>query len=631
MSVHRRARSVRWGSLLTSAVLAIGLGSLIGAVASAAPAPQAPATQTPTVQAAPTQAGAFGPIDPVRLLDTRTGNGAPKARLAPGASITVTFTGRGGIPTTNVSTVVAAVTVVTPSGSGTLSIAPNGKPTKRAVIINFGPKQGISSTAFLPIGTGGKVVFTNNSGGTIDLVADTTGYYRSGTPTTAGAFGPIDPVRLIDTRTGNGTPKTKLAPGATIAVTLTGRGNIPASNVSTVAAALTVVGPVKPGTLSVAPNGAPGKRAVVINFTAGRSISSTALLPVGTDGKVLFTNNSGGTIDVVADTTGYYRAGAPTGNGTYGPIDPVRLLDTRTGNGTAQVRLPARASINVTFTGRGGIPATGVSTVAAALTVVSPAAGGTLSVAPNGNPTKRAVVINFAAAQGISSTALLPVGAGGGVVLTNNSTGPIDLVADVTGYDLDIDLTATPTWDTPDPVYHPLGDLRSVSCTSTAFCMATDGVRTLRYDGTWHTQLLASDTTTSTALPPTSAPPSAPAVRRSGTAPAGPAPRSARRQRWPAPPPSPACRRLSAPPSTRPVMRTSTPARVGAAACASTTRRTPRPRCPTSPAPPSTSAWRSTPVTATSPTTAVPGVHPPRPAPGCGPTRSPVSPTSSAR
>ena len=46
-------------------------------------------------------AGATGPltihsITPVRLLDTRSGNGAPAAKVGPGQTITLQITGRGG-------------------------------------------------------------------------------------------------------------------------------------------------------------------------------------------------------------------------------------------------------------------------------------------------------------------------------------------------------------------------------------------------------------------------------------------------------------------------------------------------------------------------------------------------------
>ncbi|WP_196073286.1 hypothetical protein [Nakamurella alba] len=476
MSLHRRNAVLVY---LTAVLAAVGLLAI-----------PVTAAATPQVQAAPGVAGAFGSVDPVRLLDTRTGNGAPKARLQPGASITVGFLNRGGLPTTGVSTVVASLTVVSPSTGGTLAIAPANAPTQRAVVINFAAKQGISNTAFLPLSSAGQVVFTNVSGGTIDLVADVTGYYRSGTPTLAGTYGLIAPVRLIDTRTGNGAPKARIAPGTSITVKFTGRGGIPTSGVSTAVAALTVVNPSAGGTLSVAPAGNTTKRAVVINFAAKHGISSTAMLPIGSGGQVVFTNNSAGTIDLVADTTGYYRAGTAARSGTFGPVDPIRLLDTRTGNGAPKARLAAGQSITVSLPGRGNLPGTGITAVTAAVTVVSPTAGGTLAVAPGGATGKRAVIINFAAKQGISTTSLLPIGAGGRTVFTNVSGGTIDIVADVTGSTLDIDTTATPTWGTPTPVYKPVGELTTVSCVNVSFCMASDGARSFRFNGdVWTTQL----------------------------------------------------------------------------------------------------------------------------------------------
>ena len=52
-------------------------------------------------------------LTPARVLDTRTGNGAPPAPLGAGVAMDVQVTGRGGVPATGVSAVVLNVTVTT--------------------------------------------------------------------------------------------------------------------------------------------------------------------------------------------------------------------------------------------------------------------------------------------------------------------------------------------------------------------------------------------------------------------------------------------------------------------------------------------------------------------------------------
>jgi subtilase family serine protease len=62
--------------------------------------------------------GALSTVSPVRVLDTRIGNGAAKAPVAAGADLVVQITGKGGIPATAVSAVVVNVTVTAPTSSG---------------------------------------------------------------------------------------------------------------------------------------------------------------------------------------------------------------------------------------------------------------------------------------------------------------------------------------------------------------------------------------------------------------------------------------------------------------------------------------------------------------------------------
>ncbi|MTD15159.1 hypothetical protein GIS00_14540 [Nakamurella sp. YIM 132087] len=493
MTSQRRTMSFRRNAFRVVLVAVLGVAGLspVAATVAVASTTQDVAAPASMSAAAPQGAGTFTPITPTRLLDTRTGNGAARARLEPGASITVMIAGRGDIPAAGVAAVAAALTVVDPTGGGTLSVAPAGAAAARAVVINFSPGRSISGTSLLPIGTDGRVVLTNHSAGTIHLVADATGYWSTGAGT-AGSYQPIAPARQLDTRLAIGAPAKRLAPGASVEVTVAGRNGIPATGVATVVSSVTVIGATRPGTVAIAPKGAPGSAAVVVNFAAGLNISGTAMLPVGTGGKVVLTNRSTGTVHLVADSSGWFRSGTPTTTGSWTTVDPVRLLDTRTGNGAAAARVPAGGTVTATLTGRGKVPATGVSTVTAALTVVNPARSGSLAVAPDGDRAGKATVINFALGRSISSTVLLPTGAGRRIVLTNNSPGPIDLVADVSGYLLDVDLSPAPTIDAPVQLGGTRDWLDFLSCPSADFCLGSDRVRVQQFDGTrWRAQLPA--------------------------------------------------------------------------------------------------------------------------------------------
>src|SRR5579859_1317429 len=54
---------------------------------------------------------------------------------------------------------------------------------------------------------------------------------------------------------------------------------------------------------------------------------------------------------------------ATTVGGTYHPLTPTRILDTRIGTGGFSTPLGPAGSIDVTVGGRGGVPASGVSAV----------------------------------------------------------------------------------------------------------------------------------------------------------------------------------------------------------------------------------------------------------------------------
>src|SRR5579885_2404333 len=68
--------------------------------------------------------GGYHALTPSRILDTRTGNGAPAAALGPGATLNLQVAGRGGVPTTGVSAVVLNVAVTGPTAPSYLTVFP---------------------------------------------------------------------------------------------------------------------------------------------------------------------------------------------------------------------------------------------------------------------------------------------------------------------------------------------------------------------------------------------------------------------------------------------------------------------------------------------------------------------------
>src|SRR5262249_10900091 len=143
------------------------------------------------------------------------GNGvaAPGAVAAQG-SVELQVTGRGGVPSSGVGAVVLNVTVTQPTWEGYITAYPTGSARPSASNVNFASGQTIPNLVTVKVGTGGKVTLFNGqvpgsvpmSPNTVHLVADVAGYYLDGPATVPGAYTPLVPARILDTRTGNGAP-----------------------------------------------------------------------------------------------------------------------------------------------------------------------------------------------------------------------------------------------------------------------------------------------------------------------------------------------------------------------------------------------------------------------------------------
>lgn len=134
---------------------------------------------------------------------------------------------------------------------------------------------------------------------------------------------------------------------------------------------------------------------------------------------------------VNAPAPGPAPAGAVAeGSGGLVPVTPVRLLDSRTG--------PALATgpggrADVTVTGQGGIPASGVLAVVLQVTAICPSTATTLAVWPAGVTRPSVVNVSVPARGARTATVVVPVGAQGKVSI-GNASGVTGLLVDAVGY-----------------------------------------------------------------------------------------------------------------------------------------------------------------------------------------------------
>ena len=247
-------------------------------------------------------------------------------------------------------------------------------------------------------------------------------------PTEAGAFAPLSPARIVDSRNNTGAAG-PVAGGRTVDIQVTGRGGVPVTGAAAVVLTVTATAPTAPGYLSVFPAGAARAQVSSLNFIARQTVANLVTVRLGAGGKVSLFNGSAGTVQVLADVAGYYLAGAATQPGTFTPVVPARLLDTR----PAGVAALSRTTVGTAA--RSPIPAGGYDAAVLNVTAVQPAAAGFLTAyAANLTTPPTASNLNFPAGRTVPNMATVPVDGSGKVLLYNGSRGRTNLLADVAGY-----------------------------------------------------------------------------------------------------------------------------------------------------------------------------------------------------
>ncbi len=368
----------------------------------------------------------FVPVRPARILDTRAGLGARKARVAGAGTVTIRVGGVGGVPAKAVTAAVLEVTAVNPAAGGSLVIYPAGVPRPTVTDVSFAAGRTATNLVVVPV-RGGEISIHNASAGKLDLTADVAGYYTSGAGSVLTATGPA---RILDTRRGLGAPKARVGAGRTVTVRAAGAGGVPAKGVTAVAVEVTAIGPAATGHLTAFAAGTARPGVTDLSFSAGRTTTDLLVVPVRS-GEISLYNASAGKLDLTADVVGYYSA---SGQG-FRPVGPMRVLDTRTGlGGGGGTVLPHAAAIseitNVTnLTDTSG----GVTAVVLNVTVTGAARSGALTAFPDGQAVPGAASLAFAAGQTVSGLVIVPV-VNGDIDFYNNSSGNIQVVADIEGY-----------------------------------------------------------------------------------------------------------------------------------------------------------------------------------------------------
>ena len=124
-------------------------------------------------------------------------------------------------------------------------------------------------------------------------------------------------------------------------------------------------------------------------------------------------------------------AAAPVAAPKFGfqQLTPARLVDTR----STTVAVGPGGTLTVQVLGRGGVPTSGVGSVALNITAVAPTSSGHLIARPTGTPRPGTSTVNFGAGQTVPNNAVLGVGSGG-TISVYNPRGSTHVIVDVSGW-----------------------------------------------------------------------------------------------------------------------------------------------------------------------------------------------------
>lgn len=274
---------------------------------------------------------AFRPITPLVLHSTA-------GRQAAGTTTLLQAGGYGPIPSTATS-VTLVIEATNPSGNGTLTVMPpSGAPTAawnlRVV------DGGAAVTAVAPLDSRGRVALRQSidTGWTLTVVGYTVP--RTG-PSRAGRFVPVSPARLLDTRPGSlvGWSSGMPGVGATIPVTVAGRGGVPSSGVSAVVLQVAASSTASAGWVQVGrPTMVRGAWHDVVASGAGQTRSSLVVASVDSSGRVAL--HTGMATHLVVDVVGWYTdsSAPPSLSGLFVPVRPAVVRDERAQSSSAGMR-----------------------------------------------------------------------------------------------------------------------------------------------------------------------------------------------------------------------------------------------------------------------------------------------------
>lgn len=364
------------------------------------------------IPSAPTAALGFVAVEPVRVLDTRSGVGtksAEKCRMQPKKSLNVKVLGQGGVPASGVAAVVINLTGVKPTAGTYISTYPSGGLLPDTSSVNVGAKQNTAATVTVPVGRDGRIALYSGVADT-DAVVDVVGYYSA---SSGDKFTPMESKRVLDKKL-----------GARRWYSVPAR--VP-SGANAIMANVTGDQPTGPGYLTMHPKQRSGNpKTSSLNMNPKGAVANRALMKVEAGGATLYSNVGS---RAIVDVNGWFGKSGAT---SFYALNPKRIVDTRTSGAGQLGKLYGGKEQTVQVAGKGGIPA-GAKAAVLTLTSAAPSTSQYLSMWKGDQSWPGTSDLNTVAGQPQANMVVVPLDASGRAKIKVNR-GTSHVILDALGY-----------------------------------------------------------------------------------------------------------------------------------------------------------------------------------------------------
>lgn len=242
------------------------------------------------------------PVTPTRILDTRTGLGAPAAKLVAGQTLELQVVGNALVDVpAEAGAVTMNVTATDASSAGFLTVYPCGSDRPEASNVNYQVGQSIPNLVMSKLSSTGSVCIYALTD--VHVLADVAAWFGVDQP--AGLV-ELPPQRILDTRKAIGTSTTtKVAGGSFITVDVAGQGGV-AEDADAVVVNLTATETDAFGFVTAWPCDQSMPTVSNLNYGPAETNPNLATVKLSATGTMCLYSSAGA--HLLADVAGYFTA-----------------------------------------------------------------------------------------------------------------------------------------------------------------------------------------------------------------------------------------------------------------------------------------------------------------------------------